>query len=55
MHEMQSIKENLKMKKKDDIRKVSRDAGSGRFVKKDYADKNPKTTVTETMKHKPKK
>lgn len=54
MHAIQFLKENFKMKKKGDTRKVSRDAGTGRFVKKSYADKNPKTTVTETMKYKPK-
>lgn len=27
-----------------------RDAGSGQFVKKSYADKHPKTTVKETVK-----
>jgi hypothetical protein len=29
---------------------VHRDAGSGQFVKKTYADKHPKTTVKETIK-----
>jgi hypothetical protein len=42
------------MKKKGDVRKISRDAGTGRFVKKEYAEKHPKTTVTETV-EKPKK
>jgi hypothetical protein len=42
------------MKKKDGIQKINRDAGTGRFVKKEYAEKHPKTTVTETVK-KPKK
>ncbi len=27
-----------------------RDAGTGRYVKKEYADKHPKTTVRETDK-----
>jgi hypothetical protein len=31
-------------------RKISRDAGSGRFVPKSYAKRHPKTTVTETVK-----
>ena len=31
-------------------KKLSRDAGSGQFVTKPYADKHPKTTVTETRK-----
>jgi hypothetical protein len=43
------------MKKKNSTRKISRDAGTGRFVKEEYAEKNPKTTVTETVKPKPKK
>ena len=43
------------MKKKADIKKISRDAGTGRFVKEEYAKENPKTTVTETVKIKPKK
>lgn len=30
-------------------KKVSRDAGSGEFVTKQYADENPETTVTETI------
>lgn len=30
-------------------RKVSRDAGSGEFVTKEYAAENPETTVTETI------
>jgi hypothetical protein len=38
------------MKKGDDTRKVSRDAGTGKFVSPDFAKKNPKTTVTETVK-----
>jgi hypothetical protein len=29
---------------------VHRDAGTGKFVKKTYADKHPKTTVKETVK-----
>lgn len=29
---------------------VHRDAGSGQFVPKKYADKHPKTTVKETVK-----
>jgi hypothetical protein len=32
--------------------KVSRDAGTGQFVPKKYADTHPKTTVTETIKKK---
>jgi len=31
-------------------KKVARDAGKGTFVKKEYAQKNPKTTVVETIK-----
>lgn len=31
---------------------VSRDAGTGQFVPKKYADSHPKTTVTETTKKK---
>ncbi|EEY89627.1 hypothetical protein HMPREF0017_01931 [Acinetobacter lwoffii SH145] len=31
-------------------KKVSRDAGTGRFVTEGYAKKHPKTTVTETIK-----
>ncbi|MHB1004098.1 MAG: hypothetical protein ACYC3S_00470 [Chloroflexota bacterium] len=31
-------------------KKVVRDAGTGRFVKSEEAEKRPKTTVTETMK-----
>ncbi len=38
------------MKKKSDPPKRSRDAGTGRFVKEEFAKKNPKTTVTETVK-----
>ena len=44
----------MSKKKKDEPRKASRDAGTGRFVTEEYAKKHPKTTVTETMK-KPKK
>ena len=29
---------------------IHRDAGTGKFVKKNYADKHPKTTVKETIK-----
>jgi hypothetical protein len=32
--------------------KVSRDAGTGQFVPKKYAESHPKTTVTETIKKK---
>lgn len=32
--------------------KVNRDAGTGQFVTKKYADNHPKTTVTETVKKK---
>jgi hypothetical protein len=32
------------------IKKVSRDAGTGQFVTKKYADNHPKTTVKETVK-----
>jgi len=39
-------KEVLIMAKKS----VHRDAGTGKFVKKAYADKHPKTTVKETVK-----
>ncbi len=35
--------------KKEAPRKAVRDAGTGRFVKKEEATKRPKTTVTETM------
>lgn len=28
-----------------------RDADTGRFVEKGYADKHPKTTIKDTMKH----
>lgn len=35
---------------KGKTRKVSRSAVTGRFVKKRYAEKHPKTTVTETVK-----
>ena len=31
---------------------VSRDAGTGQFVPKKYAESHPKTTVTETIKKK---
>lgn len=34
---------------------IYREAGSGEFVKKEYAEKNPKTTVRETIKTPPKK
>ncbi len=34
---------------KKKTRKVVRDAGTGRFVKKGEAKKRPKTTVTETV------
>jgi len=30
--------------------KVSMDAGTGQFVPKEYAERHPKTTVTETVK-----
>lgn len=33
-------------------RKVARNAINGRFVKKSYAKKHPKTTVVETIKKK---
>jgi hypothetical protein len=45
-----NLEEKRPMKKKDDTRKVSRDAETGRFVSQDFAKKNPKTTVTETVK-----
>ncbi|AWN73828.1 hypothetical protein LEAN103870_19715 [Legionella anisa] len=38
--------------------KQYRDAGTGKYVKKEYADKHPKTTVSETNRkpsNKPKK
>ena len=35
--------------------KISRDAGSGQFVTKEYAEKHKKTTVTETIKKEKKK
>jgi hypothetical protein len=37
------------------IRKVSRSAETGQFVSKQEAEKNPKTTTTETVKPAPKK
>lgn len=39
-----------KVAKKTTTTKVNRDAGTGKFVKEDYAKKHPKTTVTETVK-----
>lgn len=47
----------LKMAKKDSGSKPAstthkRDAGTGRYVTKKYADKHPKTTVTERDKKK---
>lgn len=41
--------------KKGGTHKSARDAGSGRFVKKQYAERHPKTTVVETIKNPPKK
>ena len=38
------------MTKKRNIRKVHRDAVTGKFVPEEYVKKHPKTTVTETMK-----
>jgi hypothetical protein len=38
------------MSKKGSTTKVHRDAGSGQFVTKKFADRHPKTTVTETVK-----
>ena len=43
------------MAKKQPTKKVNRDAGTGQFVREDYAKKHPKTTVTETVKTPPKK
>jgi hypothetical protein len=43
------------MQKKEPTRKINRDAGTGRFVTKKYAEEHPKTTVTETTKTTPKK
>jgi len=37
------------MASKTKTRKVHRSAITGRYVKKDYARRNPKTTVTETV------
>ena len=37
---------------KSKTRKISRSAVTGRFVKKEYAKKHPKTTTTETIKPK---
>lgn len=34
--------------------KKDRDAGTGQYVTKEYAEKHPKTTVTETQKPAPK-
>jgi hypothetical protein len=48
-------KEKRLMKPKKDAPKRSRDAGTGRFVKPEYAEKHPKTTVNETIKPKPKR
>ena len=41
-------------KKGKNTRTNYRDAGTGQYVKKSYADKHPKTTVKETDKIKPK-
>jgi hypothetical protein len=38
------------MAKKPGARKIYRSAITGRFVRKEYADKHPKTTVQETVK-----
>lgn len=35
--------------------KVNRDAGTGKFVKPEYAKRHPKTTVTETVRKPAKK
>ena len=43
------------MANKPKKRKVSRSARTGRFVPKRYADRNPNTTVTETITIKKKK
>ena len=37
------------MSKKKRKRKIYRDAGTGRFVTKHYAETHPKTTVAETV------
>lgn len=37
------------MGKKSTTRKVYRDAGTGRFVSEKEAEKNPKTTVSDTV------
>ncbi len=42
------------MAKKKKNRSLYRDAGTGEFVTKKYAEKNPKTTVKETTKTKKK-
>jgi hypothetical protein len=39
-------------KKSTTTTKVNRDAGTGQFVTEKYADKHPRTTVTETVKKK---
>jgi len=38
------------MAQKSTIKKVYRDAKTGRFVTEEYAKKNPNTTVSETIK-----
>lgn len=43
-----------KKKKKERIIIIHRDAKTGRFVKEDYVNKHPDTTVTERRKIKPK-
>lgn len=36
-------------------RKIYRDAGTGKIVSKEYAEKHPKTTVSDTVPVKPRK
>ncbi len=38
------------MAQKKETRTIYRDASTGRIVTKEYAEKNPKTTVKETVK-----
>ncbi|MFA4904433.1 MAG: hypothetical protein WC600_16995 [Desulfobaccales bacterium] len=42
-------------KKAPPPKKIGRNAEDGRFVTQDYVKKNPKTTINETIKIKPKK
>jgi len=42
-------KEGYPMAKKRKVRTIFRDAGTGRFVSREYARRHPKTTVGETV------